>query len=384
MTKALAPSRLEVPIEGIAAAAYTVPTESPESDGTLAWDETTVVTVEVEAGGVRGLGFSYTGEAAARVIDRRLAPVVIGRTAMDIPAAWSAMVAAVRNVGLPGLAATAISAVDIALWDLKARLLDLPLVTLLGAARGRVPIYASGGFTSYDLDELSEQLASWVADGTDQVKIKVGRSPRDDVARVRAARRAIGPDVALFVDANGAYATKQALALAEEFARLDVSWFEEPVSADDLDGLRLLRDRAPVPIEIAAGEYGYDSAYFCRLLAAGAVDVLQADATRCLGISGFLAASALAEASSVPLSAHTAPALHVHPGCSVQNVRHLEWFHDHVRIERLLFDGAVEPERGYLQPDLDRPGLGLELRRADAAPYLVYAAKPAKPPTIAP
>jgi L-alanine-DL-glutamate epimerase-like enolase superfamily enzyme len=369
VTKAVAPSRLEVPVEGIAATAYTVPTESPESDGTLAWDETTVVLVEVEAGGVGGLGFSYTGEAAALVIDRRLAPVVIGRAAMDIPAAWSAMVAAVRNVGLPGLAATAISAVDIALWDLKARLLDLPLVTLLGAARERVPIYASGGFTSYDFDELGEQLASWVAGGTDQVKIKVGRSPRDDVARVRAARRAIGPDVALFVDANGAYVTKQALALAEEFARLGVSWFEEPVSSDDLEGLRLLSQRAPAEMEIAAGEYGYEPAYFRRMLAAQAVDVLQADCTRCLGISGFLAASALADAFSVPLSAHTAPALHVHPSCAVQNIRHVEWFHDHVRIERLLFDGVVEPEHGELRPDLSRPGHGLELKQADAERY---------------
>ena len=361
---------MDGPIEHVSASAYTVPTEAPESDGTLEWDETTIVVVEVEAGGIRGLGFTYTGEAATRVVERRLAPVVIGRDPMDIPAAWSAMVAAVRNVGLPGLAATAISAVDIALWDLKARLLDLPLVTLLGAARERVPIYASGGFTSYDLDELSEQLASWVAYGTDQVKIKVGRSPPDDVARVRAARRAIGPDVALFVDANGAYAPKQALGLSEEFARLGVSWFEEPVSSDDLDGLRLLRERVPADVEIAAGEYGYDAAYFRRLLAAGAVDVLQADATRCLGVSGFLAASAIADAFSVPLSAHTAPAVHVHPCCAVQNVRHLEWFHDHVRLERLLFDGTVEPVRGYLQPDLDRPGLGLELKQADAAQYL--------------
>ena len=371
MTTAVTSARREVPVERLVASVYTVPTEKPESDGTLEWDETTIVVVEVEGGGVAGLGFSYTGREAAGVIERLLAPVVVGRAAMDIPAAWSAMVAAVRNVGLPGLAASAISAVDIALWDLKARLLELPLVTLLGAARERVPIYASGGFTSYDLDELGEQLAGWVADGAEQVKMKVGRSPRDDVARVRAARSAIGPDVALFVDANGAYATKQALGLADEFACLGVSWLEEPVSSDDLDGLRLLRDRAPAPIEIAAGEYGYDPSYFRRLLAAGAVDVLQADASRCLGISGFLAASALAEAFSVPLSAHTAPALHVHLGCAVQNVRHLEWFHDHVRIERLLFDGAVEPERGYLQPDLDRPGLGLELKRPDSTRYLV-------------
>jgi L-alanine-DL-glutamate epimerase-like enolase superfamily enzyme len=185
---------------------------------------------------------------------------------------------------------------------------------------------------------------------------------------VRRARRAIGPDVALFVDANGAYATKQALVLSEEFARLGVSWFEEPVTSDDLDGLRLLRRR--VRVEIAAGEYGYEPAYFRRLLAAGAVDVVQADATRCLGISGFLATSAIADAFAVPLSAHTAPAVHLHPCCAVHNVRHLEWFHDHVRIERLLFDGSIEPEGGYLKPDLDRPGLGLELKRADAARYL--------------
>jgi L-alanine-DL-glutamate epimerase-like enolase superfamily enzyme len=240
---------------------------------------------------------------------------------------------------------------------------------LLGAARETVPVYASGGFTSYDSDALVEQLTRWLTDGNDQVKIKVGRSPPDDVARVRAARRAIGPDVGLFVDANGAYTTKQALALAEEFAQSAVSWFEEPVSSDDLDGLRLLRERAPATIEIAAGEYGYDPAYFRRMLAAGAVDVLQADATRCLGISGFLAASALADAFAVPLSAHTAPALHVHVCCGVQNVRHLEWFHDHVRLERLLFDGIVEPERGRLRPDLSRLGHGLELKQADAQRY---------------
>ena len=290
---------------------------------------------------------------------------------MDVPAAWQAMVAAVRNVGLPGIAATAIAAVDVALWDLKARLLDLPLVRLLGAARESVPVYGSGGFTSYDTGALRDQLATWADAGIDQVKIKVGRSPRDDVARVRAARSAVGPDVALFVDANGAYAAKQALALAGEFARYDVCWFEEPVPSDDLDGLCLLRERAPAGVEIAAGEYGYDVRYFRRMLAAGAVDVLQADATRCLGISGFLAASAVADAFAAPLSAHTAPAIHLHPCCAVANVRHIEWFHDHVRIERALFDGVVEPVRGELRPDVTRPGLGLELKREEAARYAV-------------
>jgi L-alanine-DL-glutamate epimerase-like enolase superfamily enzyme len=365
------PARVEAPVETVAVSAYTVPTDRPESDGTLEWDETTVVVVEVAAGSTRGLGFSYTGEAAARVIERRLAPQIAGRDPMDVPAAWQAMVGAVRNLGLPGIAASAISAVDVALWDLKARLLDLPLVRLLGAARSRIPVYGSGGFTSYDAVELKEQLRAWADAGIDQVKIKVGRTPRDDVARVREARRAIGPDIGLFVDANGAYTAKQALTLAGEFARYAVSWFEEPVPSGDLDGLRLLRERAPAGMEIAAGEYGYDAPYFRRMLEAGAVDVLQADATRCLGITGFLAASALADAFGVPLSSHTAPAVHLHVACAVQNVRNVEWFHDHARIERLLFDGAVAPEGGELRPDPSRPGLGLELRRVDAERYLV-------------
>jgi L-alanine-DL-glutamate epimerase-like enolase superfamily enzyme len=365
------PATREMPIERIAVSAYTVPTETSESDGTLEWSETTVVMVETEAGGANGVGFSYTSCAAARVIDQRLAPCVVGLDAMNIPAAWGAMVAAVRNLGLPGIAATAISAVDIALWDLKARLLDVPLVTLLGAARESVTIYGSGGFTSFDVNELQEQLTGWVDDGIDKVKIKVGRSPRDDGERVRAARAAIGADVALFVDANGAYAPKQALGFAEELAHHGVSWFEEPVASDDLEGMRLLRERLPAGMELAAGEYGYDGSYFRRMLAAGAVDVLQADGTRCLGASGFLAAAALADAFGVPLSAHAAPALHTHLCCAVKNMRHLEWFHDHVRIERLLFDGVVEPEQGQLRPDCERPGLGLELKQADAARYLV-------------
>jgi L-alanine-DL-glutamate epimerase-like enolase superfamily enzyme len=358
--------RAEVPIERLDVAAYTIPTDRPESDGTLEWDSTTTVVVELVAGGEHGLGYTYADASAAQLAERRLRPVIEGGDAMAVATAWEAMVAAVRNIGRPGIAASAISAVDVALWDLKARLLALPLVRLLGATREAVPVYGSGGFTSYSSDELAEQLAGWVAAGIPRVKMKVGRHPDEDLERVRAAGTAIGPDAELFVDANGAYDRKQAHAFAEAFARERVSWFEEPVSSDDLEGLRLLRDRAPAGLEISAGEYGYDHWYFRRMLEAGAVDVLQADATRCLGISGFLRAAALAEAYQVPLSAHTAPALHVHACCALSAVRHLEWFHDHVRIERLLFEGTPEPLDGLLQPALDRAGLGLELKRAEA------------------
>jgi L-alanine-DL-glutamate epimerase-like enolase superfamily enzyme len=278
---------------------------------------------------------------------------------------------AIRNLGRPGIASMAIAAVDTALWDLKARLLNLPLVTLLGAVRDSIPIYGSGGFTSYSLEQLQEQLGGWADQGIRMVKMKIGRNPAADVERVRRAREAIGREVELFVDANGAYTRKQALAFAEAFAAFGVTWFEEPVSSDDLEGLRLLRDRAPAGMAIAAGEYGYDLPYFQRMLDAGAVDVLQPDATRCAGITEFLRVGALCAAQSLPLSAHTAPTLHAHLCCALDQAIHVEYFYDYARIEHMLFDGALTPLDGALQPDRSRPGLGLELRRADAERYTV-------------
>ncbi|MFN2492596.1 MAG: enolase C-terminal domain-like protein, partial [Pyrinomonadaceae bacterium] len=199
-----------------------------------------------------------------------------------------------------------------------------------------------------------------------------GSHPSDDLDRVRAAREAIGPTTELFVDANGAYSRKQALAFAERFAAdYGVSWFEEPVPSDDLEGLRLLRDRAPAGMDIAAGEYGYDLLYFRRMLEGNAVDVLQVDASRCAGITGFLRAAELCEANSIPLSAHCAPSLHVHPCCALTPVQHVEYFHDHARIEQMLFDGTLTPVDGELRPDLSRPGLGLELKRLDVARFAV-------------
>ena len=360
-----------VSITAVEVSAYKVPTDAPESDGTYEWDKTTLVVVEATAGGTTGLGYSYADTATATLVRDLLAGVIKGRDAMGVAGAGAAMVAAIRNLGRPGIASMAIAAVDAALWDLKARLLGLPLVTLLGAARDGVDVYGSGGFTSYSLDQLQGQLAGWVAAGIPRVKMKIGRHPADDLGRVRAARQAIGPETQLFVDANGAYSRKQALAQAEAFAELGVIWFEEPVSSDDLEGLRLLRDRAPAGMDIAAGEYGYDLHYFRRMLEAGAVDVLQADGTRCAGITGFLAVGALCQARSLPLSAHCGPSLHAHPCCASPPVRHIEYFHDHERIEHLLFDGALTPVGGRLVPDLSRPGMGLELKRKDAARFAV-------------
>lgn len=360
----------DTPVRGLSVAAYTIPTDAPEADGTFAWEATTIVIVHVEAGGERGIGYTYADLATARLIEEHLAGVVRGAEALAPQRAWWAMTRAVRNLGRPGVAAMAISAVDVALWDLKARLLALPLATLLGAVHEQVPVYGSGGFTSYSIDRLQYQLADWVQAGIPRVKMKIGRQPQNDLERVVAAREAIGADAALFVDANGAYARKPALTQAERFyERAAVSWFEEPVSSEDLEGLRLLRDRGPAGMEIAAGEYGYEPAYFRRMLAAGAVDVQQADATRCGGITGLLGVAALCQAHQVPFSAHCAPQLHAHACCAIGPLRHLEYFHDHARIERMLFDGALTPTDGALRPDPTRPGLGIELKAREAEDF---------------
>jgi len=357
-------------IDEVQASAFTIPTDRPESDGTLAWDSTTLIVVEVRAADTWGLGYSYAEAGAAGLVRRMLAPRVVGLDAMAVPSAWQAMIVAVRNVGRGGVAAGAVAAVDAALWDLKARTLGVALCDLLGPVRDDIDVYGSGGFTSYSVGELGEQLAGWVSQGIGKVKMKVGRHPETDLDRVTSARAAVGEAAELFVDANGAYTASQARRHARGFAELGVTWFEEPVSSDDLDGLSRIRAGAPAGMDITAGEYGYDVAYFERMLAAGAVDVLQADATRC-GITGLLQVAALCQARSLPLSAHTAPALHAHVCVALAPVRHLEWFHDHVRIERLLFDGTLEPVGGRLAPDRGRPGHGLAFKRADAEQWSV-------------
>jgi L-alanine-DL-glutamate epimerase-like enolase superfamily enzyme len=351
------------------ASAYSIPTDLPESDGTLKWNKTTLVLVEIEGGGRQGLGFTYADRATAVMVNDLLADIVNGRNLMDLSECWLAMVRAIRNLGRPGVSSMAIAAVDVALWDLKAKLLDLSLTALLGSVREGVPVYGSGGFTSYSVEKLCDQLAGWVAQGIRAVKMKIGAQPDQDLHRVAAARAAIGPNAELFVDANGAYARKQALHLSRLFAEQDVRWFEEPVSSDDLAGLHLLRERAPASMDIAAGEYGYDLHYFRRMLEAEAVDVLQADVTRCAGITGLMQVGALCWSRSMPLSAHCAPSIHVHAGCALLPLRNLEFFHDHARIEHMLFDGALTPCGGELIPDRERPGLGLEFKHKDAAPY---------------
>jgi L-alanine-DL-glutamate epimerase-like enolase superfamily enzyme len=356
-----APTTAGPPVSELTACACTIPTDLPEADGTLEWDSTTIVIAETRAGGETGVGWTYGPRAIATLIDDVLAPAIASASAFATGWANLAMRRALRNAGATGPGALALSAVDIALWDLKAKLLGAPLASLVGQVHREVPIYGSGGFCSYTTEELVAQLGGWVEEGTPRVKMKVGAEPEQDLDRVAAVRAAIGPEAELYVDANGAFTVAHALEYAAGYAELGVSWFEEPVSSLDLDGLQEVRDGAPPGMDIAAGEYAYRLADFRAL--AGRVDCLQADVTRCGGVTGLLSAAAIAEAHELELSGHTAPTIHAHALCGVTKLRHLEWFHDHVRIERMLFDGFLEPVRGALRPDVSRPGLGVELKR---------------------
>ncbi len=359
-------------IDSVQARAYTIPTDEPEQDGTMDWDSTTLVVAEVQAGGETGLGYTYGPSALSGLISGKLAHVLCGRAVSDTAGAWHAMGSALRNAGRPGLGMMAVSALDVALWDAKARLLDLPLVDLLGPAHDEVPVYGSGGFTSYSLGRLAEQAEGWMHARLPRVKIKTSRHPDEDPVRLDTVRKVLGEDVELYCDANGALTRKEALYWAHRFhEEWDVRWFEEPVSSEDLEGLRLLRDRGPARLDVAAGEYGYLLSQFRDLLVGGCVDCLQADVTRCGGITALLRVSGLCDAFQIDLSGHCAPAVTAHALCGAVHLRHLEYFHDHVRIERMAFDGTSDPEGGALRPSRDRPGHGLRLKAADLEDYRV-------------
>jgi L-alanine-DL-glutamate epimerase-like enolase superfamily enzyme len=360
---------VEMPIERIDVAAFELPTEEPESDGTLEWASTTIVVVEAKAGGEAGLGYTYGDASVGAFVESKLIPAVRGGDALAPGAAWTAMQEAIRNAGRPGLGAMAVSAVDVALWDLKSRLLGVCLADALPRFRESVPVYGSGGFTSYSPQRLREQLREWAAADLAAVKVKVGRRPDEDPERLEMCREEIGPEVELMVDANGAFGPREALRQARRYAAFGVSWLEEPVPSEDREGLRFVRERCPAGMAIAAGEYVSDLDGLEDLR--DSVDVVQADVTRVGGITNLLRVDGVCRARRRRFSAHCAPAISAHACCAIETLEHLEYFHDHVRIERTIFDGALEPEGGRLRPDRSRPGLGLELKRAEAERFAV-------------
>jgi L-alanine-DL-glutamate epimerase-like enolase superfamily enzyme len=361
--------RPEAPICDVKVSAFTIPTETPEADGTLSWNETTLVISEISAADKTGLGYTYGHKAIGSVAETLEAQCLKQQSAFDKPGLHASMRRQVRNHGSRGISAMAISMLDVALWDLKAKLLGCSVSSLLGKANPAVEVYGSGGFTSYSDEQLRKQLEGWVASGICSVKMKVGSDSDVDPARVKTARQAIGTNTELYVDANGAYTATQALHLADMFAEQNVVWFEEPVSSDYPEELCFIRERLPHGMQLAAGEYGYDGNYFRNLLKSCAVGVLQADATRCGGYTGFLEAAAIARSYGIPLSAHCAPTLHMHVACAVPGFLNIEYFFDHARIEQMFFDGFTEPKMGMLAPDDLRPGMGIVLKQRDVMKF---------------
>lgn len=361
-------------IDALDAMALRIPTPAAEADGTLEWDGTTIVLVHARAGDATGLGYTYADAACVSLVHGLLSEAVVGRELLDVPACWRAMQRRIRNQGRPGLVSCAMSAVDIALWDAAARSLDLPLSRLLGRVHDDVPLYASGGFTTFDDTRLTEELDEWVHKrAVPRAKIKIGQSwgidVERDLARVALARQAIGPDTDLFVDANGAYSVGQAVRVGRELAEHGVTWFEEPVSSDDLDGLRHVRES--VTPDVAAGEYGYHLPYFARMIDAQAVDCVQVDVTRCGGYTEWARITALTAAHNLEVSAHCAPNASAHAAAATQNFRHLEWFEDHHRIEAMLFDHGLDPQGGTVRPDMSVSGHGLTLNQRTHDRYRV-------------
>ncbi len=356
-------------MQKITLAAYKIPCEIHESDGTFEWDSTTIVVVSIKMDQWTGMGFSYGHEACLDVIKNTLSPHLKQIDVQDLPSIFGHMKNSVRNIGLHGIAAHAISAVDIALWDLKAKILDKPLCQLWGKTQDKIPIYGSGGFTSESPEKIARQFLQWKEKGVFRFKMKIGREPSQDFDRVKKVRGCLDASDEIFVDANGAYQRKQSLDFAKKFKELGVTWFEEPVPADDLEGLKFIKDNAE--IAIASGEYGYDPVYFKNMLQAQAVDILQADATRCCGFTGFLQICHLSKAFNIPLSSHTAPSIHLHAALSDSNVCHMEFFHDHVQIEEKYFEGFPLLKDGFLFPHLQRRGHGLELREKEIEKHLI-------------
>ncbi|MEU1426996.1 enolase C-terminal domain-like protein [Nocardia sp. NPDC005746] len=357
------------PIDDVTVEIYRFPTPQTEADGTLSWDATTAVVVSIRAGRETGLGWTYSSPAAATVVECELASLLSGTSPSHVTDTWRRLRRACRNVGTPGVVGHALSAVDIALWDLTARLLRVPLATLFCSGGRATPVYGSGGFVNLTDEQLAEQVAGWQAAGCAAVKIKIGVDAERDLERIALVRRLAGSRIDIMVDANGAYTPGQARRVGTELDRLGVVWFEEPVTSDDLPGLRAVRDA--VGCDVTAGEYVYSAYEAERLI--DVVDCLQLDITRCGGYTGFLRAAAIAASEHRDISAHCAPALHAGIAAAVPRLRHIEWFVDHARLEPLLVTGAPEVVAGCIAPrgaEADPYGHGMRLSER-AAPYRI-------------
>ena len=313
--------------------------------------------------GVEGLGISQAFPGVRQVVEEALRGVLIGQDPFDIEKLWNDMFWQVGVYGRKGVAFFALSAVDVGLWDLKAKALGLPLYKLLGPYTESVPIYGSGGWTNFTHYELVAEMVGYVGQGIKRVKMKVGkdfgRSEREDIQRVAAVRKAVGDDVALYIDANSGYYAKQAIYMAREFEQYQVGWFEEPVPADDVRGLAEVRRAISVPV--TSGEKEYTKYGFKELIAAGGADIVQPDVGRVGGVTEWMKVAHMAHAYNLPIAPHAMQLVHLHLACATPNLKVVEYMNTSLEVDRLWYTEFPQQRDGMWSPFPDKPGLGLEL-----------------------
>jgi L-alanine-DL-glutamate epimerase-like enolase superfamily enzyme len=349
-----------------------IPSAQPLGDATATWNLLGGCFAHIRTNaGLEGLGWSGASSAIREVIEHNLKPIIVGSDPLEIERLWDRMFSSVRSIGRKGAALCAISAVDIALWDLKAKMLGLPLYKLLGPYTDSVPVYGSGGWTTLSDAELVNEMAGYVQRGFTHVKMKVGRNfgscEADDIRRLALVRKALGADVGIYVDANGGYRAKQAISIAKRFEEYGVSLFEEPVIADDIEGLSVIAKSTTIPI--AAGENEYTKYGFKDLIARGGVDVVQPDVGRVGGVTEWLKVAHLAEAFNLPVAPHAMQLVHLHLACATPNLMKVEVIGVQEDYSRELFQEIPPHNGGMWAPFPDKPGLGVELRQDAVARF---------------
>lgn len=309
--------------------------------------------------GITGLSITYGGSLAKALIEDLLKPVVVGEDPINSERIWEKMYWATLQYGRRGAAITAISTVDIAVWDLKGKIFNLPVHRLLGGHRDTVPSYVTGVDLHYTNDELVKEVTEYVKSGFKMIKIKLGRKdPNEDLERVRLVRETIGPNIDLTLDVNNGWSLHTAMRMAKKLEEYDIYWLEEPILADEIENLAKLARETSIPI--AVGENHYTKWEFRQLMEQGAAEVVQADIGKCGGVTEFIKIAAIADSYGLPICPHHTEYIDVSLVAAVPNGLFHECVYDFFEPMGQLFINPITPKNGNISPS-SKPGFGIEL-----------------------